>query len=127
MTCRTTLLGSYLEDFIQPRDVPLADMDDADAQKPMLSAVARRAGLPQSSLSRKLSGQRPITEAQTVRLAHRLGASPVAALLLRLADVMSCEPGSLEEMVQEVVLRESGQRGAAAGPSLQTDTAEDQR
>lgn len=112
----TTHLGSYLGDYMRPTGILLDDMEPKDRGKPTMAAAARDLGLSaQSAISRKLTGERPITELETIQLALHLGASSPAAILLRLADVLRCAPGNVEEMVEEVVLREAGKKGAAAG------------
>ena len=111
-----THLGSYLGDYMRPTWILLDDMDHGDRQKPTMAHAARASGFSaQSTLLRKLDGRRRITELETIQLAHNLGASPSTAILLRLADVLWCAPGSVKEMVEEVVLREAGKDGAAAG------------
>lgn len=114
-----TILGSYLGAYMRIPGILLDDMEPEDRRKDSMAAAARALGLSaQSALSRKLNGERPITELETIRLSNYLGASPAEAILLRLADRLGCEPGSVEEMVEEVVLRQAGLRGAAAGRRL---------
>lgn len=113
-TKAATHLGSYLGDYMRPAGILLDDMETEDRRKSTMAAAARDLGLSaQSALSRKLSGERPITELETIQLAHNLGAIPSSAVLLRLADVLACSPGSVEEMVAES-LREAGKAGAPA-------------
>jgi hypothetical protein len=111
-----TLLGSYLEDYMRPRGVHLADMEPADLEKPSAAQASRALGFSgQWMISRKLSGERPITERETVALADYIGANPVEALLLRIADKLECSPGSIEEMVEEVVFGSSASSRRARG------------
>lgn len=102
-----TLLGGYLGGYMRPSGVMLDELAPEERCKRTMAAVARSIGLTsQSALSRKLNGKRPVTETEAIRLAIEVGASPTEAILLRLADRLDCEPGSVAAMVREVAARD---------------------